>query len=146
VGARPTVEPSALELLVSGYLNQDWPEDFATVWDAVDTFRSDEGPDTAAAARGEVTSLLAAAHSDDDLRHLLVEQLGCGYWPPGDGLTLADGWSCSRTAWPDPTLQAARLPADRSGRVRSQAKPLCRTTRCRRRAVGTASCADWNGW
>jgi hypothetical protein len=91
VSARPANEPSALERLVAGYLNQDWPEDFASVWEAVDAFRRDEGPDTAAAARREVASLLAAPHSEEDLRQLLVEQLGCGYWPPGDGLTFG-GW------------------------------------------------------
>lgn len=84
----------ALELLVQGYLSIDWPDDYANPWAAVDGYTTTEP--VAAQLPAEVVQLLDAMPSEQDLHSFVIGELGCGYLPDADGLTM--------TAW----LQAVR--------------------------------------
>jgi hypothetical protein len=46
-------------------------------------------PDLVAELRREVRALRAQHLSDERLKELIGDQLGCDYWPPGDGLTYS---------------------------------------------------------
>jgi CdiI immunity protein len=81
---------SDLALLIGGYLNQDWPEDYAQVWDAVEAFRREEPADRVESACMQVRELLARRLDDDELQHFLIDELHCGYWPLGDGMTFSN--------------------------------------------------------
>lgn len=78
----------ALSLLLQGYLNLDWPDEYEDPWRAVDDFVASEP--VATDVPSEVKDILAWGPSDADLRQLLVEQLGSGYLPDADGWTIAD--------------------------------------------------------
>jgi hypothetical protein len=80
----------SLRLLVQGYLHQDWPMDYASVWDAVDAFRASESPATVASLNADVRQLIDENYDEDALKRLLVDELGSGYFPPGDGSTFSD--------------------------------------------------------
>lgn len=87
----PVMLSSALAQLLAGYLHQDWPLDYSTVWDAVRAFRSGEPTVLVAEARRQALELLDSLDSDDELRRILTDELASGYWPPADGLTFR-GW------------------------------------------------------
>jgi hypothetical protein len=78
-----------LRHLLRGYLNQDWPDEFPTIWDGVAAFKRDE-PAIVDALRGEIDRLIAEERTEEALRRLLVDELGSGYWPPGDGKTFSE--------------------------------------------------------
>jgi hypothetical protein len=78
----------ALQLLLQGYLHQDWPLDFESVWEGVDAFMSSE-PGMVDALRREVEQLYEERLSDEHLRRLLIDELGSGYWPPGNGMSFS---------------------------------------------------------
>lgn len=80
----------ALTELVAGYLNQDWPLDYATVWDAVRAFCDEEPPTVVAQARNQALQLLRSVDSEEELKRVLVDELGSGYWPPGENLTFRE--------------------------------------------------------
>jgi CdiI immunity protein len=77
-----------LSYFVGGWLNQDWVEDYDTVWDVVNGFLADE-PGKADELRADVHRLVLEGRSDDELKDLLVYEMQCGYYPPGDGLTYS---------------------------------------------------------
>lgn len=79
----------ALKHLLQAYLNQDWPDDYATVWDAVDEFKRSD-PARVELLRREVAELIAEGRDEEGLKLLLVDELGGEYWPPGDGSTFSD--------------------------------------------------------
>lgn len=80
------VDYPALRLLLQGYLNQDWPDEYQDAWEAVSDFVESE-PDDAAALVGEIWTAILSARTDADLEQLVLGDLGSGYLPP------ADGWS-----------------------------------------------------
>lgn len=85
-------EDSALTLLVSGYLNLDWPEDYGDAWRAVEDFLASEPPDSARELADEIAALLSTERSEADLTSYLVDTLGSGYLPEGDGWTSTKSW------------------------------------------------------
>lgn len=88
----------ALGLLFAGYLNLDWSEDYDDVWSAVRDFVESEP--SAGRIPYEVRVLLAEGHSEEELRRIVVDELGCGYLPEADGWRY-DGWLaelCARVA------------------------------------------------
>ncbi len=79
----------ALEQLFGGYLHEDWADDYADVWQAVDDFVRSQ-PSYAPAVRGEVEQVLTECKSEATLEECL-DGLGLVYYPPGLG------WSSYRT-------------------------------------------------
>ncbi len=77
-----------MEQLLGGYLHQDRPMDYTTVWDAVEDFCAREGTARARQARIELNELIAEGHTEHELRKLVGDDLGCSYWPPADGSTF----------------------------------------------------------
>jgi hypothetical protein len=82
------LEDRPLSLLLGGYINQDWPLDHATVWDAIDDFVAKEGAEAASAAAEDIRALAARALSEDELAQVL-DALGSAYYAPHDGSTYA---------------------------------------------------------
>ncbi|MEI2808943.1 MAG: contact-dependent growth inhibition system immunity protein [Nocardioides sp.] len=76
----------ALELLTQGYLTLDWPDDYANVWAAVDDYVASEP--IAGQLPDEVARVVAMIDSEEDLRALIIGELGCGYLPDSDGFTM----------------------------------------------------------
>jgi hypothetical protein len=78
-----------LEILLAGYLNQDWKLDYPSVWAAVEAFRSQSQPRDVAAAVAAIGTLVVASDGESAIR-MVCEEVGCGYYPPGDGLTYLE--------------------------------------------------------
>jgi hypothetical protein len=68
-----------------GYLHQDWRDDYADEWSALDDFLAD-GPDVVADFRRETGALLAKNHPDDELRRIILDELGSFF------LVEVEGW------------------------------------------------------
>ncbi|WP_354697188.1 contact-dependent growth inhibition system immunity protein [Paraconexibacter sp. AEG42_29] len=84
----PGTSTTGLGVLLGGYLHQDWPYDYGTVWDGVQAFVTGEGMAQVLAARLDVRWLISRGLNENALRTVLVDELGTGYWPPGDGYTI----------------------------------------------------------
>lgn len=79
----------AFQLLLQGYLTLDWPDDYSTMWAAVDDYiASEPGLDQ---LLKELDELIEAQPSDGWLRNLIVGELGSGYLPEVDRYTMM-GW------------------------------------------------------
>ena len=74
----------SLRLLFGGYLNLGWIDEYDDPWDAVTDFVNSE-PD-ASDLPGEVGALLSSQPQEDELRRLIIDELGSGY------LLESDGW------------------------------------------------------
>jgi hypothetical protein len=74
----------ALPYFVGSYLNQDWPENYGGVSEAIGAFVSSELPSVVRELVSEIDSLLATNPKDADLEVLLVGW-GSEYLPAGDG-------------------------------------------------------------
>lgn len=83
------MEYPGLEQLLAGFLNQDWPDDYADVWAAVAQFVRLNAEDASLVA-AEVDRLLTAAESDADLARIVHEKLGSEYLPATDGWNYRD--------------------------------------------------------
>lgn len=77
----------ALTLLMRGYLNQDWPEEFSDVWEGVNAFVRGESH-LVNELRDEVRNLVEQHPSEQKLQALFIDELDGGYWPPGGGTTF----------------------------------------------------------
>lgn len=66
-----------------GYLNPDWPDEYANEWAALDDYLTDD-PDSGPLFRGEVKRLLAEHPSEEAVREVIFEDLGSAF--------LARGW------------------------------------------------------
>ena len=73
---------------LGAYLHQDWPLDHEDVWDAVQEFARQSSASDLAAALTRAERLRAEDLGEEGLRRVLVDDIGLGYWPPGDGLTF----------------------------------------------------------
>lgn len=76
-----------LALLLQGYLNIDWPDDYEDPMAAVDDYVANE-PNSAELA-AEIESLLTNEPSNDGLTRVVMDRLGSGYPPEADGWTMA---------------------------------------------------------
>ena len=47
-------------------------------------------PSRVAALRRDVEELIAEGKDEEELKRLLVDELGGEYWPPGDGSTFSE--------------------------------------------------------
>lgn len=79
----------ALEQLLGGYLNEDWADDYADPWQAVDDFPRSQ-PSYALKLRGEIEDILRHCTSENALDAQLT-RLGLGY------RIQAHGWTSHRT-------------------------------------------------
>ncbi|MFL6162930.1 MAG: contact-dependent growth inhibition system immunity protein [Jatrophihabitantaceae bacterium] len=68
-----------------GYLNEDWPDEYANEWAAVDAFARD-APAKVDAFRSEIAALLAEHPMEEDVRKLVFDDLASCY------LAEVDGW------------------------------------------------------
>ena len=78
---------SDLGVLLGAILNQDWTDDYPTVWAAVDYFCSSPERETVMGAHAELVDLLAKGLSENALLDVLLDDYDSGYWPPGDDTT-----------------------------------------------------------
>jgi hypothetical protein len=78
-----------LQTLLAGYLNEDWSLDYPNVWAAVDGFRRESPPDLIAAAVTTIGELMTEPDPERALQSA-CDELGCGYYPPGDGMTYLE--------------------------------------------------------
>ncbi len=69
-----------------GYLHQDWHDDYPDVWAAVAGFLADGPPENVQLFQDEIASLLAGHPAEDDVRHLVLDDLDSYY------LAEVDGW------------------------------------------------------
>jgi hypothetical protein len=81
---------SALEQLLGGHLHEDWADDYADEWQAIDRFVRSQ-PSYALAVRGEIEQLLRQCNSEASLEQRL-EELGLVFYPPGMGWTSYRAW------------------------------------------------------
>ncbi len=80
----------ALEQLLGGYLNEDWTDDYADAWQAVDDFPRSQ-PSYALRLRREVEDIVAHCTSEQALDAQLT-RLGLGYRIQADGWTSHREW------------------------------------------------------
>jgi hypothetical protein len=83
-------EFAALETLLGGYLHEDWADDYADAWQAVDDFTHAQ-PDHAPALRADVQEVLARCESESELE-LQLHRLGLAYRPAWDGWASQRAW------------------------------------------------------
>jgi hypothetical protein len=81
---------AALELLLSGYLHEDWTEDYPSFWHAVDDFVDGERQ-AAPHFRVDVDTILSQCRSEQEIQQAL-RRLGMVYYPPGDGWETYRTW------------------------------------------------------
>jgi hypothetical protein len=71
------MELEALGVLIGGYLDQDWPEEYGDPWAAVEAFVRWE-PELAPFLRADVESLVANVESDQHIERRLAK-FGLGF-------------------------------------------------------------------
>ena len=84
------MEYNVLEQLLGGYLNEDWADDYADPWQAVDDFVHSQGSD-AVNLRRAITDTIRQYPSQDALYARLL-RLGLGYRIQADGWTSHRDW------------------------------------------------------
>ncbi len=81
---------SALWLLMCGFLNQDWPLDYSTIWAAVDQFILEESPADIREAASELWEVfLRQPRSEEQLAEMLTAY-SCAYVPSEQGTTYRE--------------------------------------------------------
>jgi hypothetical protein len=83
-------EYEALEQLLGGYLNEDWADDYADPWQAVDDFPRSQ-PSYALKLRREVGNIIRQYPSENALFARLL-RLGLGYRIQAAGWTSHREW------------------------------------------------------
>jgi len=69
--------PSLLQFF-GGYLNEDWPDEHADEWAALDAYLRDN-PHGASGFSSQIQALLAENLNDEELRRVLLHDLACAY-------------------------------------------------------------------
>ena len=69
-----------------GLLESDWPDDYVNAWAAIDEYVASEP--VARYLPDEIADLLDTTSSEECLRALVLGELGRGYLPVADGLTM----------------------------------------------------------
>lgn len=75
-----------LESFFGGYMHQDWADDYPDEWAALDGFLADGPPENAQTFRTEIATLLAEHPIEDDVRRIVLDDLGSFC------LVEVDGW------------------------------------------------------
>jgi len=79
-----------LDYFFGVYLHEDWPDDYGNEWTALDAFMAEGPAEDPQLFRADVTRLLAEDPSEDDLRKLILDDLGCYLNPEVDGWTYRE--------------------------------------------------------
>lgn len=74
-----------LDYFFGVYLHEDWPDDYGNEWTALDAFAAEGPPEDPQLFQADVAKLLAEEASEDDLRKLILDGLGCYLDPEADG-------------------------------------------------------------
>ena len=90
---------NALEQLLGCYLHQDWLDEFDDDAAALRAILESEPKEQIAAGVGEIDALLAAELFENDLRTILVDQVGCYFDPSSEGLTYKQWLGRVRSAF-----------------------------------------------
>lgn len=80
----------ALEILLAGYLHEDFAYLDGSAWGAVESFTRNQ-PEEAPQLHGEITDLLSLCQSESELERA-VARLGLNYLPSADGWTSYRTW------------------------------------------------------
>ncbi len=83
-----TEYPSLFQFF-GGYLNQDWPDEYADEWAALEEYLSDN-PRGATGFCPEIQALLEEHPDEGELRRMLFQELGCAYSAEVDGWKYRD--------------------------------------------------------
>jgi hypothetical protein len=81
---------------VGAYLTLDWPEEYGDPWSALADFIRSE-PALAPQLPVEIATLLDGQPSENQLRALIVDDMGSGYTPEGDGTSFREWLSQVQT-------------------------------------------------
>jgi len=92
-----------LALLCGAYFHQDWMEDSGSPQGTVESFVCMEHPSLVSRTLSEVRMLLASPASEQGLQELL-DDWGCEYYIPGDGLTPRR-WLRQLEGWLSPPVR-----------------------------------------
>jgi hypothetical protein len=80
----------ALLALIEAYFHQDWAIEGRGTDEIVDVYLRENETGTALAAADEIDRLLSAQMTEADLRDVLLEQLGSGYDPYGEEISMRE--------------------------------------------------------
>ncbi|MFL6164050.1 MAG: contact-dependent growth inhibition system immunity protein [Jatrophihabitantaceae bacterium] len=72
------------------YLYEDWPDDYADEWAAVDGFIADGPPEDPQLFRAEIAALLAEHPTEEEVRKIVLDDLGSYYLVEVRGWTYRD--------------------------------------------------------
>ncbi|MEU4172814.1 contact-dependent growth inhibition system immunity protein [Streptomyces sp. NPDC026665] len=79
-----------LTALGQAYFHQDFDMEADTPIGVVEKFRQLEAPESTAALRAEILSIVEAGLNDDDIAEIWFEEAGACYDPRYQGLSLQD--------------------------------------------------------
>ena len=79
-----------LTQFLGGYLHEDWVDDYETADEAVFHFLSVARVEQVSAAKRELDAFMKLNLDDASLAEALSLDLGCSYYPPGDGLSCRE--------------------------------------------------------
>lgn len=80
------IQYPTLDYFFGGYMHQDWHDDYANEWAAVDAFVAEGPSETADLFRAEIALLLARHPSEEDVRKIILDDLDSYY------LVDVSGW------------------------------------------------------
>ena len=84
------IQLDALEQLLGCYLHQDWPDEFDSDASALQAMVAIEPRPQISAGIDEINHLLDAELSENDLRLILNDQVGCHFEPGSAGLSYRE--------------------------------------------------------
>jgi len=61
---------------LGGYPHQDWHDDYPDIWAALDGFLADGPPENAHTLRADIAALLAEHPAEEDVRRIVLDDLG----------------------------------------------------------------------
>jgi CdiI immunity protein len=76
--------------LLGAYFHQDWDLEGPDWQSVIAAYRAESDPEDAACSARDISALLAATLDDAELERLFYDAFGCGYYPPGAGLTVRE--------------------------------------------------------
>lgn len=72
------------------YFHQDWANEFDNDSDAIATIVQEESKDRLKLCVSEIDLLLSKLYTDDDLRKVMVDKIGCYFDPKASGSSYAE--------------------------------------------------------
>ena len=84
------IEFPTLDYFFGVYLHEDWPDDYGNEWAALDAFMAEGPPEDLQLFRDEIAQLLGKYSAEEDLRKIILEDLGSYLDPTPDGWNYRD--------------------------------------------------------